>query len=388
MITWSDRFIELLLTSPSPPPTGLPPDLSLLVLLCEWMDGCGEVVEMLFGRHSLLQHMITLASTHHNDYVRGLATYAFLLCIHMGGGSEGGFLSAESLLRLIQHSLTLDVFKQSIQTLHASPAFTTLRSASQADTDPYHRYTQRRVRRGGELGEHVFVLEGGEVKDEVEESDVWVLEKGFVTRFDRVVEGMNDRLLGLLTSALSTGGGGVGGADVKRLQMENSQLRAENEALRQQVQRAGGGRQREGDVAQVQQLHSTIAQQKAEIDGLSQQLQELLQHRPAGGSGSGNESSAPATSLQRKYDELYAEHEDLLILLAQYAQAEEEAAKSQGVVPQAEAISYKQREEEKVGSLPMASTGGVGVHEVNGVNGNGFQSTSASHRQAYAAKGF
>ena len=347
-VTWMERFIELVQSSvtPTAPLTADLPqvEVALLCLLCQWIDGCAEVVEALFARQSFLQHLITLATTHPNDYIRGLSTYTFLLCLHMlpsttppapsppppHAPSPPTFLTPASLLQVIQQSMTLETFKSTILALHSSPALTAVRGARVEELSPFQRWVERRVRAGAELGEHAFVVDEGRVEEEEEESGVWaVVERSFVTRLDRVVEGMNDRLLSLLTTVLSSSSSSsssssnASAGDAARLLQDNQRLRTENEALRAQVQQVQAGVKEQhmnggGGGEQLGQLRATIAHQREEIAALTQQLQEL-QQRQTDSRGSG-----PSSSLQRKFDELQAEHEDLLILLAQYAQAEEQ----------------------------------------------------------------
>ena len=411
-LTWSERFVELVSTI-GVSGEAQDVDVAVLCVLCQWLDGCEEVAEALFARQSLLQQLITLATTHRSDVIRGLATYAFLLCLSMlppsAQASPGAvFLTPSSLLHLIQHSISLDLFKQSIAALHSSSAFTTVRAASSAEANPFHRYTQRRVQSGGDVQEHVFVVEDGGVEDEEDDSAVWVFEKAFVARFDRVVDGMNDRLLSLLTSVLSSTPSTAPNADMARLREENMQLRADNEALRRQLQLSEDQRAHVSglDAAhRVRELQAVIERQQEEVAALSQQVLELQQRQGGGGGSSGG--AGWSSSLQRKYDELQAEHDDLLILLAQYAQAQESQQQQSTPSPVEEPSSaYKAKDEEKtlpstVSAAPPAitstskpldvhagpSSSAAVVQPAPATNGAYLPSSASYYQSAYGARG-
>ena len=347
-VTWQDTLLDhmrQLFTSSasSTPPDSVPvEEVAALCFVCDWLNGCAEVAESLFTRQSFLQQLLTLATTHASRYVRGLASYAFLLCLQLqqssGGNGTYTFLTASSLLSLIQHSISLDLFKQNLTNLHTSSAFTTLRSASQRDINPFHRYTARRMRRvGGEGQEHVFVLLDGDEPDE-EEGEVgrvYAVSRQFVVAFDKAYEGMNDRLLSLLTAALSssTGQGSAlavpassfaPSAELLRLRDENAALRRDNETLRAQLGQRPPQQQTTHAASETSQLQTIVTQQRQEIAQLKEDLLILQHAEEDRNRASSSSSSSALTTLQRKYDDLQAEHEDLLLLLAQYAQQEEE----------------------------------------------------------------
>jgi len=344
-VTWQDTLLDHMrqqvasATTPgSVSADGVALDESAaLCFVCDWINGCAEVAESLFARQSFLQQLLTLATTHASRYVRGLATYAFLLCLQMqsnnGSSTPSAFLTASSLLPLIQHSITLDLFKQNLTALHNSSAFTLLRSASSRDINPFHRYTARRVRKaGGEGQEHVFVVDdGGESEEEEGEAGrVYVFSREFVAGFDKAYEGMNDRLLSLLTAALSSSSGQAAtsapasSADLMRLRDENASLRRDNEGLRAQLSQRSAQQRTAHSGAETTQLQNIVAQQRQEIAELKEDLL-MLQHAEEDRSrASAPSSSSALTALQHKYDELQTEHEDLLLLLAQYAQQEED----------------------------------------------------------------
>ena len=313
-------------------------EVAALCLVCDWINGCADAAESLFTRQSFLQQLLTLATTHASRYIRGLATYSFLLCLQLAGSgtspSHCSFLTASSLLPLIQHSITLHLFKQNLTALHSSSAFTLLRSANPRDVNPFHRYTARRLRRtGGEGQEHVFVVdEGGEEEeDEGEAGRVHVFSRDFVASFDKAYECMNDRLLSLLTAALSSSTGHPSSpptapsAELLRLRDENASLRRENEGLRAQLSQQPAQQQPSAhSSSEISQLQTIVTQQRQEIAELKEDLLMLQHAEEDRQRASAPSSSSALAALQHKYDELQTEHEDLLLLLAQYAQQEED----------------------------------------------------------------
>ena len=346
-VTWQDTLLDhmrkLFTSAPSSTSADSVPveEVAALCFVCDWVNGCVEVAESLFTRQSFLQQLLTLATTHASRYVRGLATYAFLLCLQLQQSGSGGgaytFLTAASLLSLIQHSISLDLFKRNLTALHTSPAFTILRSATQRDVNPFHRYTARRMRKaGGEGQEHVFVVEDGGVEDEDEGETgrAYVISRDFVFVFDKAYESMNDRLLSLLTAALSSSTGQASivpassspsapSAELLRLREENGALRRENDALRAQLSQRPQHPHTAQSASETNQLQTIVTQQRQEIAQLKEDLL-ILQHAEEDRSRANTFSSSSAlATLQRKYDDLQAEHEDLLLLLAQYAERDE-----------------------------------------------------------------
>jgi hypothetical protein len=339
---------------------------ALFMLFDVWVDECAEAAEILFSRPSFQQHILTVSTTHPHAVIRGLATYSLALCVELIHSEANAkeppnqnrtFLHSTNLLNLIVRTMTIETYKSNLTCLH-----TYLTSVSKLESSPWaiaqhfcsfedskHPSPQRSAAANNSSAgenEHSFATIRPSYTNFQPIDDHLSFSPIFIQRFFTVYERCDQRLLTIITTGSNPSKSPmpIPFALQFQSQSQESVLDSTNSSQHNQNEAAIAVLQTElNDArAQILSLQNSLSiekQQREQLERLlSEQSAELARIKSVSAAISSSEKPTSngtqslntnsnhsevdilqqdLDELRVKYKALEAEHEDLLLLLAQ-----------------------------------------------------------------------